>query len=254
MQQHRTGLRLARLPETNREPSVVDPKERRAHPRLPIRLKVGYRKAQSLVTEYTKSLSKGGCCIESQHPLAVGTRFLFEMYAQGLPEPVLVEAAVVRCNPVGGHYDLSVAYVASHDKRAGLEAVLDKIFADHLRERVRKHPRIPVNLFARDGRDERVRYNITDLSLGGCGLALLGKETTARAAAGTPVLLTIESEGNRFDLSAEVVWTRDAPDGQGEARMGLRFVTLTDAERRIVELMSRLHRPLRATVTFLVVP
>ncbi|MBI5549391.1 MAG: PilZ domain-containing protein [Deltaproteobacteria bacterium] len=227
---------------------MTEPDDRRVFPRRPIRLRVAYKKAHTLVTEYTKTISKGGCCIVSKQGLPLGTVFVFEMYAHGLGKPAVVEGEVVRCDPADGQFELGIRYVVPEEKRASIEAVLDKIFSEHQWERARAHPRIPVNLAASDARDAIRKYLITDLSRGGFGLCLQDHSLPAGVIPGTPVLLHITVEEVGFDLSAEVVWVNPASPGQ--ARLGCKFVDLSDGERKVVQVLERLGRPSLATVEF----
>jgi len=226
--------------------------DRRDHVRRPIRLKVGYKKAHTLVTEYTKSISKGGCCFESKQPLPVGTLFLFEMYAKGLSLPVEVEGEVVRCEQAADHYDIGIHYVASEERRTALEAALDKIFAEHQWERSRAHPRIPANFFAQGGHGDDRRYLITDISLGGFGVAVPPGPNPAGILPGTPALLVLQEAATKVDLSAEVAWILAAQEGMPQGRIGLKFTKLTPAEHQLVESVQRLHLPIEATLTFFV--
>ena len=47
----------------------------------PVRLRVTYKSAESLLSEFTRSVGKGAVTIESRKPLNIGTRFVFELLA-----------------------------------------------------------------------------------------------------------------------------------------------------------------------------
>lgn len=235
--------------------SDAPPPDRRSHERKPIRLKVVYKSAANLVTEYTKSVSKGGVSLETTRPLPVGTRFVFEMYAAGLPNPVEVEGKVVRSEPCasGEAFDVGIEYTESDEKRMALERVLDRIFADHQWEKTRRFPRVPVNLPASDGRDEKRSWVVRDISLGGLGLRMPGsRKAPGGVAPGTPVLVAVELEhGSTIEIQGEVVWTLEpGSDAVGEASVGVQFEKLSDAEHTLVEVLARLHRPAHIVVTF----
>ena len=55
--------------------------DRRSHPRIPIELKVEYRKLNTFFADYTKNICKGGTFIRTKRPLSVGTKFLFKLFA-----------------------------------------------------------------------------------------------------------------------------------------------------------------------------
>ena len=59
--------------------------DRRAEPRVPIQLKVEYKKLNTFFADYTKNISKGGTFIRTARPLDVGTEFMFVL---ALPEAV----------------------------------------------------------------------------------------------------------------------------------------------------------------------
>lgn len=234
------------------------PPERRAHPRQPIRLKVTYESARSLVTEYTTSVSKGGCLVETTRPLPMGTQFLFEMYDRGATEPVEIEGRVVRSEPVEGtdRYLVGIEYVASEERRAALDQVLERVFAEHRQEKARRHPRIPVNLVARDGRDARLRYLIRDLSLGGLGLRLPGnRDLPEGLALKTAVAFSIELEEHAaVEIAGEVVWMLQGRSGFTQAGIGVEFLPLTKSKRQVLEKLLRLHRPASLKVSFVTPP
>jgi len=217
----------------------------------PIRLKVAYKRAHTLVTQYTRTISKGSCCIESSHALEPGTRFVFEMYTTGIPQPVEVDGEVIRCEPCPAGWAIVVRYLAADARRLALEAVLDRLFAAHVWEKTRRHPRIPVNVPVEDSHGAP-RFIMTDVSLGGFGLMVVdGGGLPPELKTGTPALLTVQpGAGAPIDLSADVVWT-GTPSGPLEPRMGLAFESLTDLERTVVDLLSRLHRPTKLSICFL---
>ena len=139
-----------------------------------MRLKVEFRNARALLTEYTTSVSKGGCRIECRQQLKLGTRFIFEMFAKNSREPVEIEGVVTRCDKslTPDLYEIGIQYAPSEGKRAALEGVLDEIFEEHRYEKARLHPRLPVNLVVGDSVDPGLKYLIRDLSRGGMGLRL----------------------------------------------------------------------------------
>src|SRR6478672_2569924 len=65
--------------------------ERRDGPRVPITLKVDYKRLNTFFADYTKNISKGGTFIRTKKPLEIGTEFVFVLT---LPEPSLDGAGV----------------------------------------------------------------------------------------------------------------------------------------------------------------
>ncbi|MGE0868159.1 MAG: PilZ domain-containing protein [Kofleriaceae bacterium] len=224
--------------------------ERRQHPRMPIRLKVSYRSAESLVTEYTTCVSKGGCALVSERPLDPGTRFVFEMYAHGHQAPLEIEGEVVRINPLGDDagYEIGIKYVTAGPQREVLDDLLSQIMIDPTYQVVRRHARIPVNLIAHDA-DRIGRYLIRDLSRG--GMRIEGKSISNNVAVGTRVALgaLVGYQTTPFILRGTVVWVHRGTR-QVRTRLGVRFDTFDDAELMVLDGMTRLLRPKHLELTF----
>jgi type IV pilus assembly protein PilZ len=51
--------------------------EQRASPRLPVQLRVDYKRMNTFFADYAKNISKGGTFIRTNKPLDVGTEFVF---------------------------------------------------------------------------------------------------------------------------------------------------------------------------------
>jgi len=228
--------------------------ERRLHPRRPIRLKVSFRNLRSLVTEYTTSVSKGGCQIQSKQALATGTRFVFEMYATKGDAPVEIGGRVTHCVPGAepGLYDIGIAYEPSEGKREALERVLDEIFAEHKFEKARAHPRIPVNLIAVDAGQPGRKYLVRDLSRGGMGLRMPGGQVLPpEVKPRSLVVVVVRLEGQpALEIGGEVVWTVQGRVGFTSSAVGVAFVGAGVAQQEAIDALSRLHRPAELVVTF----
>ena len=78
---------------------------RRAHPRVPLALQVGYRTTGAFLVSYTVDLSGGGLYIESDDPLPEGTQLELQMAVPGVAEPVRLTGVVVWTQRavMGGH-------------------------------------------------------------------------------------------------------------------------------------------------------
>jgi len=68
--------------------------ERRGDPRVPIELKVEYKKVNTFFFDYTRNISKGGTFIRTERPLPRGTEFLFKLVIPHLPEPLTLRGQV----------------------------------------------------------------------------------------------------------------------------------------------------------------
>lgn len=71
-----------------------DGSERRQELRLPIELKVEYKKLNTFFADYTKNICKGGTFIRTKKPLDVGTQFVFKLVVPKLKEPLSIRGQV----------------------------------------------------------------------------------------------------------------------------------------------------------------
>ena len=74
------------------EPSDSD---RRKHPRVPIELKVEYKRLNTFFADYTKNISKGGTFIKTTRALDVGTEFIFSLTVPNLDGPLRLRGRVM---------------------------------------------------------------------------------------------------------------------------------------------------------------
>lgn len=219
--------------------------ERRKDPRLPIRLKVTYKSAESLVTEYTTCVSKGGCAMVTEREVARGTKFVFEMYATDHHAPLEVEGEVVRVQPIEGtrKFEIGIRYVTAGSQRDVLDQLISKIMVDASYQAVRRHPRIPVNLVAYD-RDPHVRYLIRDASRG--GLRVEGRMVSNDVRVGTPIEFKVwlGEQTQPIAIRGTVVWLHRG-SRVTRTRFGIQFESLDDSQLMVVEGITRLLRPHR---------
>src|SRR5205823_3322878 len=104
-----------------------------------VRLSVTYKSPRALLSEFTRSVGKGGVSIASRKSVPVGTRFVFELKAKGVPDVVEVHGEVVNVkNPEKDLHLLTIRY-AQPERREGLDALIHRIFEAHKYEKVRKH-------------------------------------------------------------------------------------------------------------------
>ncbi|WP_373045514.1 TIGR02266 family protein [Vulgatibacter sp.] len=69
--------------------------DRRRVARIPIALRLEYRRMEAFFAEYTKNLSRGGTFVKTPRPLPVGTRFSFLLGVPGREEPFSLQGEVV---------------------------------------------------------------------------------------------------------------------------------------------------------------
>jgi type IV pilus assembly protein PilZ len=88
--------------------------------RVPISLRVDYRKMNTFFADYTKNISKGGIFIKTASPLPVGTRFVFELGIPAFPEAVQLEGEVTWA------LDVEAAAATSQDAGMGIRFLFDE--------------------------------------------------------------------------------------------------------------------------------
>jgi hypothetical protein len=219
-----------------------------------IRLRVAYGSAQALLTEYTASLSRGGCMLTARRPVEVGAVFRLEMVCtDGLSTefvtPVVVEGEVVRVRPIYGaylSYELAVRYRTTGAERPALESLLSRLRVDAGYAEVREHPRVPVNLLAEGSQGDGRRYFVRDVSRG--GMRLHAQEIERDLTDGSRVVLGVrlcESTAPLVFLGGTVRWVRRLPEGGG-SEVGVAFDdhdSFRPAQRMVLDELTRLVRP-----------
>ncbi|MBS1148648.1 MAG: type pilus assembly PilZ [Myxococcaceae bacterium] len=177
----------------------------------PVRLKVTYKTPVALISEYTRSVGKGGVSIASRKVAPVGTRFIFELEAKGVPELVEVHGEVVAVAPQpGGMFLLQIRYQQS-ESREGLDALLRRIFEAQKYEKVRKHARIPLQVRATEDKASSVEYLLRDISFGGLGLEIEALEVPRWVKIQEPVFLELTLSLGVLALHGEIVWVMRPP-------------------------------------------
>jgi type IV pilus assembly protein PilZ len=130
---------------------MSDPEEpvgsdRRELVRVPIELRVEYRRLNSFFADYTKNISKGGTFIRTAKPLPPGTEFVFVLIVPKLGEPLRLNGEVVWTteparateeNPPG--MGIRFKYVDDAERKV-TEDIVEKLvkneLGDHISERL----------------------------------------------------------------------------------------------------------------------
>ncbi len=175
-----------------------------------VRLKVMYKSPQALLAELTKSVGRGGVRIESKRSVAIGTRFLFELHAQGLKETVDVMGTVLTvAENTPGKFVLHIRYEPP-TIRDGLDALLRRIFEVSLSDPKRKTARVPVQVRAVENRPNSPTYRLRDLSQGGAGIDVEGDTLPGHVRVGMRFLFSMKLVPGMLLLPGEVVWVVSA--------------------------------------------
>ncbi len=228
-------------------------------PAEPVRLKVSYKSASALLSEFTKSVGKGGVAIESKKKVAVGTRFVFELHnaEASATDKVEVLGEVVSVTPQSkGKYLLNIRYDAGTDRK-GLDGVLMRIFDAHKAEKARKHPRVPINLRATEETPYSPSFLVRDISGGGVGVEVESPSLPRSVSLGAPFLLEIWLSLGTLSLHGEIAWIAVPPPERSKwmnPSFGVKFGKLRpetqERLKKILVLRGLPPPPWKARVSF----
>jgi hypothetical protein len=169
---------------------------------------------------------------------------------------VEVNGEVVSVTSVAkGRYLLNIQYNAG--ARGGLDAVLQRIFANQENERKRKHPRVPINLRATEDAPYSPSYIVRDISAGGVGVEIESPKIPAIVRVGSPTLLEVWLSLGTLVLHGEICWVSNpSPDRSKwiNPSFGIKFGKLrTDTQdhlKKILTLRGLPPAPWKARVSF----
>lgn len=225
--------------------------------RPPVHLRVQYKTPQSLLAEFTRSVGHGHVQLASKKAVPIGTRFVFEMTAEGHQEMVEVHGEVTKlAKSKRGTHLLTVRYEVP-DNRKSLDGLLQTIFAAQQFEKLRKHPRIPLTIEAVEQKTGAPPYMVRDLSLGGLGIEIDAPALPPWVTPGEPFLLELELTIGMLHLYGEVAWAM-SPNKQARASLdpcfGVRFGKLrpetVERLKHIITLQSLPPPPWKARLSF----
>ena len=117
--------------------------DRRDSPRVPIQLKVEYKKLNTFFADYTKNICKGGTFIRTRKPLDIGTIFVFQLGVPKLPRPIEIRGEVKwikregEPSPPGVAEDhepgMGIRFIYETDEqRESVERTVEKLMVDSL--------------------------------------------------------------------------------------------------------------------------
>ena len=121
-----------------------DSGEGRVHPRVPIELKVEYRKLNTFFYDYTHNISKGGTFIKTPRPLEVGTEFLFKLNVPHLTEPLALTGRVIwivreeeaGADPAHPDPGMGIQFIfVSDEQRSEIEGRVEQLMREQLGDR-----------------------------------------------------------------------------------------------------------------------
>ncbi len=172
----------------------------------PVRLKVAYKTPESLLGELTKSVGRGGVRIETKKSLPVGTKFVFELRSPGVRDAVEVSGTVMTVTEMApGKFVLHIKYEPPRG-RAGLDAVIKRIFETSQFDKNRKAPRIPLHVRATENKPDAPTYRLRDISAGGVGVDVEADTLPQHIRVGTAFLIQMKLTTGMLTVPGQVVW------------------------------------------------
>ena len=205
------GARTPEGPGSQTGAAALSPPASKPIPGAPVRFKVSYSSAQTLLAEFTRSVGRGVVTIQSLKAVAIGTQFVFELYAKGVKEPVEVQGEVMRVTPgTLGRKLLHISYNASTNRR-GLDQVLQAILEAHRYEKARKFPRVPLFLNATEDAPYSPSYLLRDISAGGMGVEIEANDVPEAIKVGAPFRCEISLSTGNLSLHGKIVWVFNPP-------------------------------------------
>jgi hypothetical protein len=205
-----------------------------------VRLRVNYQTPEALLGELTRGVGKGGIRIEAKRPLPVGTRFVFEMNAHGLKNPVEVYGTVLLVAPgVNGGHILHIRYEAP-TLRKGLDGVLARIFDPHATETKRRDARVPFNIRAVE-RPDGPTFRVKNISRGGLGLTCDAETLPAHIRVGADLHFVLKLSAGMLNVRGTIVWTHATAKPPAPTGFGVKFTELKPKVAAYLEEMLALR-------------
>jgi type IV pilus assembly protein PilZ len=111
--------------------------EQRAAERSAVELKVEYERMNSFFYDYTKNISRGGTFVRTEHPMPIGSRFVFKLTVPGLTRALELTGEVRwvrRPDEVpAAEAGMGIQFVFEDDgQRAVIDGVVEKLMTDSL--------------------------------------------------------------------------------------------------------------------------
>lgn len=112
---------------------VAEGIDKREHSRIPIQLRVDYRRTNSFLSDYTRNISRGGTFIVTDRPLAVGTLFRFTLSVPSPPQAFELIGEVVWARSEGSEPGMGIRFVyRSDEERRQAEEAMERLLVENL--------------------------------------------------------------------------------------------------------------------------
>jgi len=116
--------------------------DRRGGPRVPVELRVEYKRLNTFFADYTKNISKGGSFIRTKHPLKTGTEFTFVLVIPSMSSPLRLIGKVLWTVELDEASDdqpagMGIEFQYQNDQeRHEVEAWVERVMVDELGEEI----------------------------------------------------------------------------------------------------------------------
>jgi len=109
--------------------------QQRRAPRVPIEVRVEYKRINAFISDFTRDISSGGLFIRTSEPLAVGTEAMFTLAIPRMERPVTLKGRVQRVIPSDDAAEMGMGVELIFDdeaERSALKRVVDTLMIEHL--------------------------------------------------------------------------------------------------------------------------
>lgn len=210
------------------------------------RITLSFPTAERVLAERARSDAKAEVALESSAPLDPGARVVVLASSPALLAPLELLAEVVGpAQPSGAGFAIKARYLGRSIESSAFDSTVRQALEGQAWERIRRSPRVPLNLIAEDAEAKGYGYFVRDISEGGIGIIVPGA-LRCPARVGERFALAVEIEPMIvLELEATLVWTSDASSEQTEARFGARFEELSEGQQILIHNLIRHRRPVR---------
>ncbi len=105
---------------------------KRVRPRVPIEIRVEYKRVNAFISDFTRDISGTGLFIRTEHPLEIGTECLFTLQVPGL-QAITLRGVVRRAVAEGEELGMGVELLFDDDaEKQALTDVVDSLMVEHL--------------------------------------------------------------------------------------------------------------------------
>ncbi len=109
--------------------------QKRTTPRVPIEIRVEYKRVNAFISDFTRDVSGGGLFLQTDYPLALGTECLFTLEIPGVDDEITLPGVVRRVEEAEGDEPagMGVELVFDDDaERKAFTDVIDSLMVEHL--------------------------------------------------------------------------------------------------------------------------